>query len=303
METRFRLHAAAAALAAAVTTAHAHDTWFAPLPSHAPGHVALALGTGNQFPVHESGIGIEHLLYSGCRSEPGSAPVALQRSADAPSALHLRVRAERAQALTCWAQTAAFDVQLPNDKIALYFKEIQASAAVRDAWAQMRARGVPWKERYTKHARIELNPDAGAAQPVNMAMDVLLEAPQRTPRRGDTLQFRVLRDGRPLPDFAVELRGDKLPIGIWRKTDAEGRVRVPAPLPGRWVLRGTDLRTSEREPDTWQSRFVTLAFEIAADDKPRTQADNSDNPKARSISQMPATPAIATEPPAITARR
>jgi hypothetical protein len=80
-------------------------------------------------------------------------------------------------------------------------------------------------------------------------------------------------------------------------------VRIPAPLPGRWVLRGTDLRTSEREPDSWESRFVTLAFEIAADDKPRTQADSSDNPNARSASQMPATPAIATEPPAITARR
>jgi hypothetical protein len=114
----------------------------------------------------------------------------------------------------------------------------------------------------------------------------------------------VLRDGRPLPDFAVELRGDKLPIGIWRKTNAEGQVQIPAPLPGRWVLRGTDLRLSERESDTWESRFVTLAFEIAADDdEPRGQAASSDKPNARSTSQMPATPAINTEPPAITARR
>jgi hypothetical protein len=303
METHFRLHAAAAALAAALNTAHAHDTWFAPMPNSAGSGLMLALGTGNQFPVQESGIEHKHLVYSGCRREPGGKPLALQRMADAPTALELRVRAERGLPLSCWAQTASFDVQLADDKIALYFKEIQAPAAVRDAWAQMRARGVKWKERYTKHARIELNPNAGAALPVNMAMDVLLEATQRTPRRGDTLQFRVLRDGRPLPDFAVELRGDKLPIGIWRKTDAEGRVRVPAPLPGRWVLRGTDLRPSEREPDTWESRFVTLAFEIAADVKPGTQADNNDTPNARSTSQRPAMPAISTEPPAITARR
>jgi hypothetical protein len=303
METRFRLHAAAAALAAALNTAHAHDTWFAPIPNSAGSGLMLALGTGNQFPVHETGIGHEHLLYSGCRHEPGGKPLALQRMADAPTALELRVRAERSQPLTCWAQTASFDVELTDSLIAQYLKEIQAPAAVRDAWTQMRARGVKWKERYTKHARIELNPDAGAAAPVSMAMDVLLEAPQRTPRRGDMLQFRVLRDGRPLPDFAVELRGDKLPIGIWRRTDAEGRVRVPAPLAGRWVLRGTDLRPSERAPDTWESRFVTLAFEIGADDKQRTQADSSDSPNARSTSQMPATPAISTEPPAITARR
>jgi hypothetical protein len=303
MEPRLCALALAATLTVGASAAHAHDTWFAPLPDSAGSGQVLALGTGNQFPVHESGIEHKHLLYSGCRHEPGGKPLALQRLADAPTALELRVRAERGLPLTCWAQTASFDVELADDKIALYFKEIQAPPAVRDAWAQMRARGVKWKERYTKHARIELNPDPGAAQPVNMAMDVLLEAPQRTPRRGDMLQFRVLRDGRPLPDFAVELRGDKLPLGIWRKTDADGHVRIPAPLPGRWVLRGTDLRTSEREPDTWESRFVTLAFEIAADGQSRAQVDNNDNPNARSTSQMPAMPAISAEPPAITARR
>jgi hypothetical protein len=304
METRFRRHAAAAALAAVLGgAAQAHDTWFAPLPA-ARGGIALALGTGNQFPVHESGIDIKHLLYSGCRHEPGGAPMALQRTADAPTALHVRVRAERGLPLSCWAQTAAFDVELADDKIALYLKEIQAPADVRHAWAQMRARGVPWKERYTKHARIELNPDAGASVPVNMAMDVLLEAPQRTPRRGEPMQFRVLRNGQPLADFSVELRGDSSPLGIWRKTDAEGRVRFPAPLPGRWVLRGTDLRVSERAPDTWESRFVTLAFEIA-DDRPsdRPQALSSDRPNARSTNHTAATSAISTEPPAITVRR
>jgi hypothetical protein len=311
MEIRLRAVVLASAGLVALNSTHAHDTWFAPLPADGGG-IALALGTGNQFPVHESGIGIQHLLYSGCRHEPGTRPLALQRTADAPTELQLRVRAERGLPLSCWAQTAAFDVELGDDKIALYLKEIQAPAAVRDAWAQMRARGVKWKERYTKHARIELNNDAGAPSreavasagvPVNMALEALLEAPQRTPRRGDTLQFRVLRDGRPLPEFAVELRGDKLPVGIWRKTDAEGRVRIPAPLAGRWVLRGTELRPSERVPDTWESRFVTLAFEIQGDDKSNAQADNSDTPNARSISQMPAIPAIATEPPAITARR
>lgn len=302
METRFRAFALAAALASGLGAAHAHDTWFAPLPNGA-GSVALALGTGNQFPVHESGIDIKHVLYSGCRHEPGGKPLALQRTADAATALELRVRAERGLPLSCWAQTASFDVELGDDKIALYFKDIQASTAVRDAWAQMRARGVKWKERYTKHARIELNPDAGAAQPVNMAMEVLLEAPQRTPRRGDTLQFRVLRNGQPLPDLAVELRGDRLPIGVWRKTDAEGRVRIPAPLPGRWVLRGTELRLSETEPDLWESRFVTLAFEIEGDGKAQPQAGQSDTPNARSTSQIAATPAISTEPPAITLRR
>jgi hypothetical protein len=301
MKTRIRALALAAAWAAG--TAHAHDTWFAPLPGETRG-VALALGTGNRFPVHESGIDIRYLLDSGCRHEPGGPPIALQRVADAPTALHLSARAEHGLPLSCWAQTAPFDVELADDKIALYLKEIQAPAAVRDAWSRMRARGVTWKERYTKHARIELNPGPASAAPVNMAMDVLLEAPQRTPRRGDMLQFRVLRDGQPLPDFAVELRGERSGLGIWRKTDAEGRLHVPAPLPGRWVLRGTDLRASDRAPDTWESRFVTLAFEIA-DDRPGTQrqTENNATSNARSTSHTVAINAIAADPPAITARR
>jgi hypothetical protein len=285
MSPRLRRVALAATWVAAVSAppAQAHDTWFAPLPADAPGSVALALGTGNQFPVHESGIGMQYLLYSGCRGEPGSAPLTLQRTADAPTALQLRVRSESGRPLTCWAQTSSFDVELGDDKIALYLREIQAPAGVRDAWTQMRARGVKWKERYTKHARIELNIGSGASAgvPVNMAMDVLLEAPQRTPKRGD-----------------------RVALGIWRKTDAEGRVRFPAPLPGRWVLRGTELRLSEREPDTWESRFVTLAFEIADErGAARPQALSSDNPNARSTNQTAAISAISSEPPSITARR
>jgi hypothetical protein len=305
MSPRLRLPALLWVAAACALPARAHDTWFAPLQADAPGSVALALGTGNQFPVHESGIGMQYLLYSGCRHEPGSAPLALQRTADAPTALNVRVRAERGLPLSCWAQTAAFEVELSDDKIALYLKEIQAPPTVREAWAQMRARGVPWKERYTKHARIELNPGASAAVPVNMAMDVLLESPQRTPRPGEPMQFRVLRNGQPLADLPVELRGDRVALGIWRTTDAEGRVRFPAPLPGRWLLRGTDLRPSQREPDTWESRFVTLAFEIADDERAgtRPQAGHSDRSNARSTNHTAATSAITSEPPTITVRR
>jgi len=253
----------ACALATAVACAWAHDTWFAPRASTKANEVALMLGTGNQFPVLESGVGFEYLVRSGCRGDGLGRPIALQRVDDAPTALWLRAPARVDQPLSCWAQLSPFEVQLAPDKIAIYLKDIQASAAVREQWAQMSARGVPWKERYTKHARIELKPDEGAALPVDMVMDVLLESPQRPLQQGQTLQFRVLRDGQPLPDFAVEMRNERSPLGLWRKTDAQGRVSIAAPLPGRWVLRGTDLRLSESEPDLWVSRFVTLAFDVA----------------------------------------
>ncbi|HEU5293184.1 MAG TPA: DUF4198 domain-containing protein [Burkholderiaceae bacterium] len=258
-----RLKTLACLLAACAPSAWAHDTWFAPRASANPAEVALTLGTGNQFPLYETGVAFEYLARSGCRSDGQAKPIALQRVDDAPAALWLRANARSDRPLSCWAQLTPFEVELPPDKIAIYFKDIQASPTVREQWARMNARGVPWKERYTKHARIELKPDASAAAPVDMAMDVLIESPQRPLRPGQPMQFRVLRDGAPLPDFAVELRSERSPFGLWRKTDAQGRVDFAVPLPGRWVLRGTDLRLSDSEPDLWVSRFVTLAFDVA----------------------------------------
>jgi hypothetical protein len=38
---------------------------------------------------------------------------------------------------------------------------------------------------------------------------------------------------------------------------------VQPPLAGRWVLRGTDLAPAAGQPDAWESRFITLAFDVA----------------------------------------
>lgn len=252
---------AAAALSA---TAQAHDTWFERLPA-APGQVQLALGTGNQFPVHESGIGAEFLVEQGCRiggaASAAAATQALQPVRDADTALILRAPAG---ASACWAETAPFDVELAPDKIALYLREINASAELRATWAAMQSRGLKWKERFTKHARINLTGASAAAlaAPVPMALDVLLSSSGPQLRRGDTLTFRVLRHGQPLAGFALEMRGEASRFGVWRRTDAEGRVTLPAPPAGRWMVRGTELYVSPKTADEWESRFVTLAFEV-----------------------------------------
>ena len=258
-------------LCATSLAAWAHDTWFEARPSSRPSEVVLALGTGNQFPLLETPVGMEQLRQHGCQ-RANAEPVPLKAKRDTPIALIVRADpAARASGspVTCWAELMPFEIELAPDKIKLYLKEIRAPQAVLDAWAGMRSRGLPWKERYTKHARIELvaytrdQADPPAPKPVAMGMDVLLESGLRPIHAGDQLVFQVLRDGAPLPDFSVELRGDRSRLGIWRKTDAQGRVRIQAPLPGPWVLRGTDLRLSTTQPGTWESRFVTLAFEIS----------------------------------------
>jgi len=157
----------------------------------------------------------------------------------------------------------AFDVEVPADKIELYFREIQAGPALRATWAAMKARGLPWRERYTKSARIELG-GSGLRPELPLQMDVRLDHPRSPMRAGDELGFQVLLKGVPLAGLPVELVTSLSPVGLWRRTDAEGRIRIAPPLAGRWLLRAVDLRVSSRTPDEWESDFVTLAFDVAA---------------------------------------
>lgn len=246
--------------------AQAHDTWFELRPAPQPGELRLALGTGNRFPVMEFPLGIEQLRLSGCRAEAATASP-LAHDGDETRALRLRLAGNVGEpgALSCWAQTQSFQVELAPPLVAQYLKEIQAPPAVRQAWAEQQRRGQRWTERYTKHARIEL-PDAagrlGAEAPSGMAMDLLLLGAPRPLRAGDTVDFQLLRDGQPLAGQALELHGAHGPLGFWRRSDAEGRVRFTLPLAGRWVLRGTELRLAESAEVLWDSRFVTLAFEV-----------------------------------------
>jgi len=255
----------------AAGAALAHDTWFeTKVQQKRPGLVVVALGTGNRFPVQEYPIGAEHLRQHGCLE--GGSRVPLIARGNSSTALILLTRTQGQAPMSCWAQLIPFDIELPPDKIEIYLKEINAPPSVREAWAAMQSRGLPWIERFTKHARIEFAGDsqsdapASRAEPTGMGMDVILDSGLQRLRAGDPLVFQVLRDGVPLAGFAVELRGDRHPDGLWQTTDAHGRVRFQAPGPGHWVLRGTDLRLSTMRPDTWESRFVTLAIEVSGED-------------------------------------
>lgn len=249
---------ALAVLAATATTAKAHDTWFERLPDEV-GAVRVALGTGNLYPIFDSGIDARYLTVRGCRSGDGAPTAPIRALRNAASSL---VLAPPAGAATCWAELSPFTIDLAPDKIGIYLDEIHAGPALRATWADMQARGLGWKEHYTKHARIELGVPGADATP--MAIDLLIDKPAGAlPRVGDTLSVRVLRDGKPLAGLPVQLRSEASPLGLWRISDADGRLQVPAITAGRWLLRATDLRLSESRPDEWESRFITLAFQIA----------------------------------------
>jgi hypothetical protein len=269
----FMLRAACVLAGCTALGAQAHDTWFAVWPavpgspnittSSSPPGTLLALGTGNQFPVMDTPMAASSLVFRGCADSSGRA---LPLPAQSMTAQALQLLAP-APAHTCWAQSQAFEVTVPPALVPVYLKEIEASAAVRAAWSQMQQRGLPWQERYVKHARIELNDLSRAASSTPLAMDVQLLSNGQPLRGGSLLIAVVTRDGQPLADQAIELRSDTSKLGFWRRSDAQGRVQFTLPklaATSRWILRGTDLRVSTSNPDTWDSRFITVAFDVAA---------------------------------------
>jgi Domain of unknown function (DUF4198) len=135
-----------------------------------------------------------------------------------------------------------------------------------------------------------------------MAMDARPLGETTSWRVGDSVAFEVLRDGQPLPGLAVEFRHERAPLGVWRRTDAQGRVEMRLPLPGRWVLRGTELRAVRDSPGHWESRFVTLAFEVTERETPDAQNGMNSSANARSTNHSAASSAITSEPPTSTAR-
>jgi hypothetical protein len=270
----------AAALLACAGPATAHDTWFEAAPGAG---WRLALGTGNQFPVQEIGVGANYVVRQGCAGPNGALPFKALSNTD--TAL---LFAAPVDATSCWVELEPFEVTLPPHLIDVYLREVNPTPANLAAWKDMAARGKPWVERYVKHARM-VRPGATAPLPSGLGFDALLES------TGPHV-FRVLRDGQPLPDFAVELRHERARVGVWMRTDAQGRLSFTPTLAGNWLLRGIDLRVSATRPDTWDSRFVTLAFSV-------DQNGIKASPKARSTNQPAETSAMSAEPPTNTAQR
>lgn len=270
-------HAAVAACAlVASLSAQAHDTWFRPLaPSLAPVAVGpavgptngqavdLALGTGNRYPVQETGVGAEYLERQGCRA--AGADAVERRMEPVRNDDHALVLRAPPQSAHCWAQLAPLDIELSAALVAVYLHEVQAPANVRAAWQQMQARGVPWRERYTKHARVDLLPAsaraAAAPAPSNVRLPMAMDIVRQAGAAGGW-SFQVLRNGQPLAQQAMELIGESGTLGIWRRTDGEGRITLPALPAGRWLMRGTWLRLADDDRTRWDSGFVTLAFEV-----------------------------------------
>lgn len=271
-----RLALAGTGVAVCLSTAWAHDTWFERRAASTPDKPLMVLGTGDVFPTFDSRNAIDHLVRSGCRAAGRtSGPLVVGDPTDESLVVTPPNPLSPAARVSCWAQLQPFEIELADAIVEAYFKESMPPASVRQAWAEQKAKGLPWRERYVKHARMEWFPDPQAIEtappePAGMGVDALLLQPLRAPRVGDELEFQVLKDGKPMANFPVEFRQHASRFGLWRRTDEQGRVRLRAPSAGRWILRGIELTPPPMQPADarWQGLFVTLAFDVLSPNRP-----------------------------------
>lgn len=270
MRTLLRHLLTIVACAALSPVAQAHDTWLSVAPGDpVSGLLRLEVGFGNRYPLREGGPSAASVQGGGCREAGSQRDQALLPRQERPEFLEMRARVDATSGVACWLELKPNNVEITPELVAQYFDEIRAPAAQRELWAQQRSRGVSWRETYRKFMRIELPARAGKTgaaadlsvlrQPQGLGLEIVPLGAEAI-RVGQPVAFQMLLDGQPLAGQAVQLVSERSPLGIWRQTDAQGRLRETLPFGGQWLLRATRLEPPTTDTEPWRSRFITLVF-------------------------------------------
>lgn len=256
--------AGALALAGA---ARAHDTWFLPGAfATRPGEeVQAELTSGMDFPAPETTIAPERLARAVMRL--GGREAKLEAAGPGERALVLKAALPSAGVATLGVQLHPRPITLTPEQVEEYLAEIGSSEDLRRAWKALGAS--EWREIYTKHATSFVRVGEAAAGtewalPLGLGLEIVPEADPTRLAAGMSLPVRVLRNGAPLAGFRLSFLPEGGGAEKVATTDAGGRSNLTFDRPGRWLVRGVDLRRSERPEADWESDFTTLTLEIAA---------------------------------------
>lgn len=262
---KFAILPALAFAIALSTPARAHDTWLIPDQFNlAPkSMVTLDLTSGMEFPKLDAAPKPERVKSANCRLAGKSFEIT--NKAAAPNSLQFKSELADEGVATFWVKRPPLSIELTPDQVKEYLDEVDAPAALRQQWAEMKE--PRWRESYTKHpktfARVGQPPsDRSWAEPVGMFLEIVPEKDPTALRAGDDFPVRVLKDGKPFADFSLNAVSAGETRGETRKTDADGRVTFRLGKEGRWLLRGTDIRKSSQPETDWESDFTTLTLEV-----------------------------------------
>lgn len=246
--------------------ASAHETWLLPTQFAVPANakVTLEITSGMTFPEAESPIKPERIERAQLRLAGKTTDLPALEPAKKSS--QFTWSATTAGAAVIWVELKPRSIELTEKQLPHYFDEIDASAAIRKAWAET-PKPRQFREVYTKHAKTIVRisvADRGWAEPIGLGLELVPLNDPTSLVAGDTLKLRVLKAGKPFAGFRVGIQDEKGKRGDFVASDRDGIVSVRFASAGRFLLFGTDLRPPKKPGDTWTSDFTTLTVEAVS---------------------------------------
>lgn len=103
-----------------------------------------------------------------------------------------------------------------------------------------------------------------ATQPVGLTLELVPDRDPYTQRAGEVLSFRLLHEGHPVEGVLVAAHHDPVEDGlVEERTDAEGRVTLPLPHAGEWMLNAVHMLPAPDGVDAdWESLWASLTFDL-----------------------------------------
>ncbi len=266
---RLRATLVAIAIALVAFPSAAHDTWLQPRrASVLPGTIAqLDLTGGDRFATPQTAPKPEQVETA--RARLNGKTIEIRPGAPEKKSLELRVALPEAGIATLWVSLAPRSIELNRKQVQHYLDEIDAPSLLTQAWYVGKG-SKPWREVYSKHVKTFVRvgrsgrpkADRSWSEPVGLALEIVPEKDPSSLRAGDEFPVQVLKNGKPLADFSLGIVHEGRTNRAFKKTDAAGRVVFKVARAGRWLLRGTDLRSSQRAGIDWESDFTTLSFGV-----------------------------------------
>lgn len=252
---------------ASVLTAAAHDTWLFPARTRVPvgTKLSLDLTSGMSFPKNM--LAIDPVRIDAAMVRLGGQTSTMSRKVVSKKFLRLETTLARSGVATVWISLKPKTLELTPSQIQEYLEEIGAPDSIRAHYPAGK-KNPRWKEEYRKEAKSFVFVGSSEADtswkiPAATSFEIV---PLTDPAKlivGQTAMFRVLRDGRALPNFPVgSVTAAKTKPRLDR-TDAEGILHIAPPAAGRWMLRATELRRpSAGTSIDWESVFTTLTLSV-----------------------------------------
>lgn len=244
----------------------AHDTWIEPLsPAVASeGPVQFDLTSADGFKGLDHAIDPSRVERAIVRS--GKVARDLSIEGKGRHALRFSTTLDQPGVAVVGVQLKPRTLDLALDKVELYFDEIHASDELRAEWARM-PEPRRWRERYAKCAKTFVAVGGGAsardwAEPLGFSIEIVPDVDPSALRVGEIFAVRVLKRGSPFGGFRLAFVSEGEKSHVVRATDADGHASIVPDRPGKWLVRGTDLRRSTSPDLEWESDFVTMVVNV-----------------------------------------